>query len=259
MFCTSCGAPLVDGAVFCEQCGSKVQSEDAPQEQPVLPVPRKRSEGPTSLEKVCIGVGVACAAALAVGVGALVLGSFPEHTEQEPSREAVAVVDNQASDKRDDAQEEQQGEDRGTSPSKSEPSPAYEVYRNVRFGYSMELPSTCSKVSEPANLSGAEFHDPDTGMTVTFWGSNNPTDFSVKQAYEQDAKGHDVSYSCVEDDFCVVSYVENGMVVYVKQYVGALSSCGVKFEYPQASKATCDAQLERMVETFVPGNLDQAN
>lgn len=46
MFCTKCGAKIIDGAAFCTSCGAKVDNSVAPEQEPV-----KLEKGPVKLEQ----------------------------------------------------------------------------------------------------------------------------------------------------------------------------------------------------------------
>lgn len=132
-------------------------------------------------------------------------------------------------------------------------------YTNARFGFCSSIPSSFAQVQEPANGDGAVFEDGTTGMRATFWGSNNVDGSTAQSEFESLTSGHHVAYSCVEDDFCVVSYEEGGSIVYIKEFVGSGSSCAVRFEYPASSAKDCDAIVAQTEASFEPGDLSTSH
>lgn len=228
-------------------------------------------------------IGIACAAAVCVGavVGLAwaVVSNSQSGTEgqiqvdvTESPSDGTSSDGEEGSDTASSAQSQEAGtsaqdeiastsdkKEAGSSSNSDAGSRGTGEYSNARYGYRMQVPVSFSITSEADNGSGAVFKDAESGMVVTFWGGNNASGSDAQTMYDQLAAGHEVAYGCVEEDFCVVSYMDGDTVVYTKQFVGSRSYCGVSFEYGQAHKAECDALLEQMIGTFEPGDMTIAH
>ena len=128
-------------------------------------------------------------------------------------------------------------------------------YHNARFDYSVVVPGIFTLHEESMNGDGCYITNSELEMTITVSGMNNIFDWTTQQCLERELQGREASYQFCSDDMFIISYSENGMFYYIKEYVGEDYTNQIRFRYPESRAAENDPVREQIVATFTPGDL----
>lgn len=151
------------------------------------------------------------------------------------------------------------GEGDGTSGTSGSASVSYGSYANVRFGFTVDVPSSFSSFGESANGDGATFEDSSSGAALLVWGSNNVSDQSVEEVADSYAEGHDLIDRAVSGNAFDLWYRSGGSVVRLRGLVGSGSYCVVQFEYPEADAQQLASVSDRVANSLAAGDLTAAH
>lgn len=134
---------------------------------------------------------------------------------------------------------------------------SYLTYYNERYGFSTKYPANFIPGPLPTNGDGRSFYSPDGLEEITVFGSNytfQTIDDAVK--FEIENIGVDLSYKYIHDNWFVISYIKDGYIYYVKEYVGKGSTNTLLIRYPISLKEKYSRLIPILVSSFKPGNLD---
>lgn len=265
MYCTRCGAELVDGTRFCTGCGA--------------PIAVRESESHN--RKAPLVVALVAVALVGVTAAALVLPRLLGTVREGDGAQTVSVQRQDEMTPEGDLPQdgkpvtEQTGtaEGAGTHEDvepKEGPQPVPDTdletvgldrpYVNGRYGYRIDLPASFEAGPEPANGDGQTFWDPASSMVVSVWGSNNVFAEDAQTFMEDCGASAKVDgYEASGDGWFVSSWREGDQIEYVKGFVGEGSVCIVRFSYSTDERDAGAAFLERAVKTFEPGDLTTAH
>ena len=124
----------------------------------------------------------------------------------------------------------------------------YMHYTNSRFDYSIEIPSSFVLIFKPDNADGAIFKDNTFNRKIRLYATYFNT------AYEEQLKNLQgkVTYSDLQDDFYVISWIDQGTIYYKKVYFTQAESAGFILEYPVGQKEMMDEVVSHIAETLTP-------
>jgi len=124
----------------------------------------------------------------------------------------------------------------------------YMHYTNSRFGYSIELPNSFVLIFKPDNADGAIFKDNTYNRKIRLYATYFNT------AYEEQLKNlyGKITYSELQDDFYVISWLDQGTIYYKKVYFTKEESAGFILEYPVGQKEMMDEIVSHIAETLTP-------
>lgn len=124
----------------------------------------------------------------------------------------------------------------------------YMHYTNSRFGYSIDVPNSYALIFKPDNADGAIFKDNNFNRTIRVYATYFNT------AYEDQLKNlhGKVTYSDLQEDFYVISWLDQGTIYYKKVYFTKEESAGFILEYPINDKEVMDEVVSHIAETLIP-------
>lgn len=131
----------------------------------------------------------------------------------------------------------------------------YNLYKNPRYGFSIEYPDNFKKGENPTNGDGLAFSSSGDNAKLTVYGSNNIFNETAQSALNSVLKDHpDAPYKQQEGNWFVASWIEGDRIVYHKSVVGSGSSNTFTFEYPVSKKEYYDPIVTRINSSFkTPG------
>ncbi len=137
-------------------------------------------------------------------------------------------------------------------PSEAEEEMTYDSYTNDRFGFTIEYPSNLTLGSPPANGDGLNFYNDELEITAS--GSHNSLDESIETIYHQSINNIAVpiAYDRLADNWFVLSYVENGMIIYEKVFYGDDVFNRFIITYPENKQDVYGPVTTHISDTFVP-------
>ncbi|TDB53146.1 MULTISPECIES: hypothetical protein [Bacillaceae] len=133
-------------------------------------------------------------------------------------------------------------------------SPGYTEYVNSRYGFSIQYPSEFETQPPPTNGDGAVFYSDEVKITAYAGHTNiiQPNETVMTYYDEELNQISNIAYKRQKDNWYVISYVENGMIVYKKFFFGDVVSNTFIITYPAEKKAEYDALVNHVVKTFKP-------
>lgn len=132
--------------------------------------------------------------------------------------------------------------------------PAAPAYHNARFGFSLSWTPGNYTVSEAENGDGITVTD-GKGLTMLAYAALDPRVGDVtREDFFTRANRTKAAYRRVnrQEGWYVLSYVENGNIVYIKQFYSEDHWPTLRFEYPQSMKQQYDQLVTKAVSTFQP-------
>ncbi len=133
--------------------------------------------------------------------------------------------------------------------------PEAPAYHNARFSFSLSWTPGNYTVSEAENGDGITVTD-GKGLTMLAYAALDPRvgnvtreDFFAKANWNPKAAYKRVNR---QEGWYALSYVENGNIVYIKQFYSGDHWPTLRFEYPQSMKQQYDRLVNRAVSTFRP-------
>lgn len=128
-------------------------------------------------------------------------------------------------------------------------SPNFVTYYNDRFMYSVKYPNNFYTSFESDNGDGCELTD--GCATIRLYSRYNIDNDSSRTAHDYAVSNinQDMYYELVKDSFYIISWVENGNVMYRKVFVNDRITT-LEFEYSTEYKNIYDKMITEMVLTF---------
>lgn len=123
-------------------------------------------------------------------------------------------------------------------------------YANTRYGYALDVPDDFAWQTEVGDGDGYIFANDSLDMTISVQGKENTASLTPQSALDQAAAGHSDAYTALLDNGMVVSYQEDGRIVYIKSIVTTDSIATLTFDYPASQSAQGDAIVEQVAPTF---------
>lgn len=215
--------------------------------------------------KLGIIIGVAAAVVIVCGIiiAVLIMSNSAQQTETETTTQTQVEQQEQTTT--------QERAENTTDTANPEPEPAPEpstnsnalvTHTNDRYGYSIDLPASFTALPGGQNGAGLSYVGGSTGqIQVDLWGENNLSGDTVADHLDQLMSDHNYieAYTAAGVTWCVYSVEEDGMVYYYKVYVGEGSLNTALITYPASISSEGDAFIERVIETFEPGDLSVAH
>lgn len=215
--------------------------------------------------KLGIIIGVAAAVVIVCGIiiAVLIMSNSAQQTETETTTQTQVEQQEQTTT--------QERAENTTDTADPEPEPAPEpstnsnalvTHTNDRYGYSIDLPASFTDLPGGQNGAGLSYVGGSTGqIQVDLWGENNLSGDTVADHLDQLMSDHNYieAYAAAGVTWCVYSVEEDGMVYYYKVYVGEGSLNTALITYPASISSEGDAFIERIIETFEPGDLSVAH
>lgn len=131
--------------------------------------------------------------------------------------------------------------------------PDYYQFTNGRYAFTIHVPREFTQVRFPSNGDGCIFLD-NRGSTFSVSGSHNVLGKTVQQQYlDLLAKHPKAPFAGKGSDWCVISYLKEGYIVYEKYFINSEYINSWYFEYPQYLGPEYDPKCEHIEATFVPG------
>ncbi len=145
-----------------------------------------------------------------------------------------------------------------------EAAPGYEgyyVYTNSRYGFYIYYPQELNPNRMPANGDGQAFTSNDGVISLTVFGSNLVLEEEIKDLYLDwmNTIEGEITYTVLEDNYFVLSWLEDDTVYYQKSFAGAESQNTFIFSYPKDKSEDYSKAVEILESSFTPGDLDQAH
>ncbi|WP_394175674.1 hypothetical protein [Guptibacillus hwajinpoensis] len=128
----------------------------------------------------------------------------------------------------------------------------YTSYTNERFRFKIEYPSYLTAGSPPTNGDGLTFYNEE--LEITVFGSHNVRDETIEDIYQQsiDTISVPIAYDRLADNWFVLSYVENGMIIYDKFFYGNDVFNRFIITYPENKQDVYGPVTTHISDTFVP-------
>lgn len=139
----------------------------------------------------------------------------------------------------------------------------YKTYTNTRFGYSVAVPYN-TLIQESESGDGTIIMDKD-GIQILVYGTFHISSYQIREgmdASEEILKLHyynlieehseNLGYHILKNDYCIVSYREQGMISYQKIMLNKRnrSYAILSFSYPEKEQKKMQGMLETMVKSM---------
>jgi tRNA_anti-like len=134
------------------------------------------------------------------------------------------------------------------------------IYKNERYGFSIQRPQSFIAQGEPENGDGLEFKSKDGQASLTVYGMNNAMSETASQRYQEaikDAHGT-VGYTKLADTWFVVTWQDGETISYEKMFVGPASYNAFTFTFPKTQQQEYTDTVTTLAKSFRPGDLSQA-
>lgn len=131
----------------------------------------------------------------------------------------------------------------------------YNVYQNERFGFSLQYPTNLTMDPPPTNGDGATFRNNELTITAYGYHTNVINDGeTIETYYEQELNDIpvEITYKQLNTDWYVLSYNENGQIIYKKFFFGDHSANTFIITYPSSKQETYGPITTHISKTFVP-------
>lgn len=214
-----------------------------------------------------LGIIIGAAAAVIIVCGIIIAVLIMSHSAQQTETETTTQT--QVEQQEQTTTQERAENTTDTAAPEPEPAPepstnsnALVTHTNDRYGYSIDLPASFTALLGGQNGAGLSYVGGSTGqIQVDLWGENNLSGDTVADHLDQLMSDHNYieAYAAAGVTWCVYSVEEDGMVYYYKVYVGEGSLNTALITYPASISSEGDAFIERIIETFEPGDLSVAH
>ncbi len=137
----------------------------------------------------------------------------------------------------------------------------YYVYSNSRYGFYIYYPQELNPNRMPANGDGQAFTSNDESISLTVFGSNLISEEEIKDLYVDwmDTIQGDITYTVLEDNYFILSWLEGDTIYYQKTFAGKASQNTFIFSYPGDKAEEYKEAVEILESSFTHGDLDQAH
>ncbi len=156
------------------------------------------------------------------------------------------------------------GAGNSTTSSPSSTAAGYSRYANPRFGFAVDVPGDWEVEQESGD--GIVQSSPDRLGALTLFGANNLDATTIEDALAaakaaKVAEGARVTLAARSDSYFTVSgfSAAGDEIFYTGQWVGPGSTNSLTFTYPADQRQQYDDLVNHVVDSFAPGDLDQAH
>lgn len=149
--------------------------------------------------------------------------------------------------------------DATNSKNKEESSLQFNTYRNARYGFSIRYPNTYKVNEYSDNGDGAKISS--DKAEILAYGSNNIFDYDASLYYNfiaKDIKG-DIKYKAINDNWFVVSWIEQDMIKYQKSVIGKGSVDTFIFSYPRNEAKDYDLIVNELSSSFKTPSINEGH
>lgn len=130
--------------------------------------------------------------------------------------------------------------------------PDYNQYVNGRFAYSIYVPRELAIATYPMNRAGCGFKD-GNGTSLTVFGMRNVLEETIDAAYDKAlSQYNNAALATKGQNWYVISYLENGFIVYEKHFINAKYVNSLIFRYPKSLAEKYNPKCEVIESSFVP-------
>lgn len=130
--------------------------------------------------------------------------------------------------------------------------PDYYKFINDRFAYFIYVPKEFTIATYPMNRAGCGFKD-EYGASLTVFGMHNVLEETIDAAFEKNLnKYNNVALATKGENWYVISYLENGFIVYEKHFINAKYINTMIFRYPKLLAEKYNPKCEVIESTFMP-------
>jgi hypothetical protein len=133
------------------------------------------------------------------------------------------------------------------------------IYKNERYGFSIQRPQSFIAQRQPENGDGLEFKSKDGQASLVVYGMNNGMSETPSQLYQEaikDAHGT-LGYTKLADTWFVVTWQDGETIVYEKMFVGPGSYNAFTFTYPKTQQEEYTDTVTTLAKSFRPGDISQ--
>lgn len=129
----------------------------------------------------------------------------------------------------------------------------YSVYTNQRFGFSIEYPKEFVVEETAQNGDGAKIINNNDETEILVYGSNNTSNETTKSACAKtvDRISSKIEYKFMSDNWYVLSWIEDGKIKYLKEFVGSGSTNTFIITYDQKFKDKYNKIVEVISKNFI--------
>lgn len=136
----------------------------------------------------------------------------------------------------------------------------YNLYRNSRYGFSIEYPNTLKIRKEPTNRDGITLSAVENNVELIVFGSNNMSKETAESTFKLVIEEHpDASYKRLQENWFVASWIQGDKIVYYKSVVGEGSKNIFIFKYPLSQKVYYDSIVARISSSFKTPGIDSSH
>lgn len=136
-------------------------------------------------------------------------------------------------------------------------------YKNGRYGFSVQYPSSWIKGNPPANGDGIFISPQDGTIELQVSGSNNTLNHTAYNEYNRVlSKSYEYGipgFHTFSDNWYVVTYTDGTFIYYVKGFVGKGSINTMRIKYLQSMKDQYQPVIQQLERSFNHGNFDIAH
>jgi hypothetical protein len=137
----------------------------------------------------------------------------------------------------------------------SEEKVTYKTYTNGRFGFSLQYPTGLTMAPPPTNGDGANFYNDEIDITA-YGGHTNTVQQgeTTETYYQQDINSipGEIAYQKVTEDWYVLSYKENGNIIYKKFFFGDSVFNTLIITYPASTQDKYGPITTHISKAFAP-------
>lgn len=134
----------------------------------------------------------------------------------------------------------------------------YDTYLNERYVFSIDYPDYLLKGEAPTNGDGITLSSDEKQMCVIVSGSNNVCEDTVDSEYDYYMSSiSGVAYKKKSGNSFILSWLQDGMIYYMKEVVGAGSMNTLIICYPASSKEEMDEVVTRISNSFTTPGINE--
>ncbi len=135
----------------------------------------------------------------------------------------------------------------------------YNNYYNTRYKFSIDYPDFLIEQPAPTNNDGRVFKNSSGTVSLVVSGYNNVLYETAESGYNEALSTlNGVEYKNLSERSYVISWQENNEIVYLCKVFGQGSINSFSIRYPKNEANAYSKIVERLYNSFTPGNLDYA-
>ena len=135
----------------------------------------------------------------------------------------------------------------------------YNAYKNDRYGFTVEDPTTFAKGEAPTNGDGRKFYNGESTILAYAGHINIIEDNETIETYYYRALENapsPITFQRLESDWYVISYHDGGNIVYQKGIIGEDIISTLIITYPSSKQAYYDPMVNRVAKSFKGGKTE---